>query len=138
MPSSPSIKKVISNCFNKIYHLLTDFNIQTSCSLTGAVLNLPFETRTAQQFRTIRIKCEVKGERFIAWETPSREASFGLPAIESINITLNQESGRLRVQKNDHHYVLVIEDVKVDDGGNYTCRGSEESKSFTLEVDCKC
>ena len=32
---------------------------------------------------------------------------------------------------------LTIEDVIVDDGGEYICEGTVESKVFTLQVDCK-
>lgn len=105
--------------------------------LIGAEVSLPFRRITAQQSRTIRIKCNVTTENFVAWETPSREASLGQPAIESKTITVEQSSGRLRVESTGNYYILVVGDVTVRDGGKYTCRGSSQSKSFTLEVDCK-
>lgn len=99
-------------------------------------MKLPFQRRTAQQLRNIRIRCEITGEDFVAWETPYREASLGQPEIHGVNITA-ETSGRLRLEVSGNYYALRIEDVKVIDGGNYTCRGSNQSRSFTLEVDCK-
>jgi len=106
----------------------------TTCN-TGAEVSLPFRRITAQQFRTRRIKCNVTGETFLAWETPSREASLGQPAIESRNITLEQSSGRLSVERTGNDYILIIRDVIVRDGGKYYCKGSRQSESFTLDVD---
>lgn len=104
--------------------------------LTGADVKIPFQRRTAQQGRTIKIRCEVTGEDFLRWETPSREASLGVPQLQAENITA-ESTGRVRLERSENYYFLRIEDVRVSDGGNYTCRGSEQSSSFTLEVDCK-
>lgn len=104
--------------------------------LTGADVKIPFQRRTAQQGRTIKIRCEVSGEDFLRWETPSREASLGVPQLQAENITA-ESTGRVRLERSENYYFLRIEDVRVSDGGNYTCRGSEQSSSFTLEVDCK-
>ncbi|XP_078348296.1 hemolin-like [Oculina patagonica] len=102
---------------------------------SGAEVSLSFRRITAQQSRTIRIKCNVTAENFVAWQTPSREASLGQPAIKSKYITVGQSSGRVRVESTGNYYILVIGDVTVRDGGKYTCIGSSQSKSFTLEVD---
>lgn len=104
--------------------------------LTGADVKIPFQRRTAQQGRTIKIRCEVTGEDFLRWETPSREASLGFPQLQAENITA-ESTGRLRLERSENYYFLRIEDVRVSDGGNYTCIGSKQSSSFTLEVDCK-
>lgn len=104
--------------------------------LTGADVKIPFQRRTAQQGRTIKIRCEVTGEDFLRWETPSREASLGVPQLQAENITA-ESTGRVRLERSENYYFLRIEDVRVSDGGNYTCRGSEQSSSFTLKVDCK-
>ena len=104
--------------------------------LKGADVKIPFQRRTAQQGRTIKIRCEVTGEDFLRWETPSREASLGVPQLQAENITA-ESTGRVRLERSENYYFLRIEDVRVSDGGNYTCRGSEQSSSFTLEVDCK-
>ena len=104
--------------------------------LTGADVKIPFQRRTAQQGRTIKIRCEVTGEDFLRWETTSREASLGVPQLQAENITA-ESTGRVRLERSENYYFLRIEDVRVSDGGNYTCRGSEQSSSFTLEVDCK-
>lgn len=77
------------------------------------------------------------GENFAAWETPSREPRPGHPASQGANITLESNTGRVRLRNHADDYILVIDDVGVGDGGNYTCKGSNQSKSFTLEVDCK-
>ncbi|XP_068761085.1 streptococcal hemagglutinin-like isoform X3 [Montipora capricornis] len=103
--------------------------------LSVAEVILPFTRRTAQQQRTIKVRCKVTGENFAAWETPSREPRPGHPASQGVNITLESEPGRVRVRNDTDYYTLVIEDVGVGDGGNYTCKGSNQSKSFTLEVD---
>ena len=55
--------------------------------LTGADVKIPFQRRTAQQGRTIKIRCEVTGEDFLRWETPSRGASLGVPQLQAENIT---------------------------------------------------
>lgn len=106
--------------------------------LTGADVKIPFQRRTAQQGRTIKIRCEVTGEDFLRWETPSREASLGVPQLQAENITA-ESTGRVRLERIENYYLylLRIEDVRVSDGGNYTCIGSKQSSSFTLEVDCK-
>ena len=104
--------------------------------LTGADVKIPFQRRTAQQGRTIKIRCEVTGEDFLRWETPSREARLCVPQLPAENITA-ESTGRLRLECSENYYFLRIEDVRVSDGGNYTCIGSEQSSSFTLEVDCK-
>ena len=104
--------------------------------LTGADVKIPFQRRTAQQGRTIKIRCEVTGEDFLRWETPSREASLGVPQLQAENITA-ESTGRVRLERSENYYFLRIEDVRVSDGGNYTCIGSKQSSSFTLEVDCK-
>lgn len=98
---------------------------------TGAKVHLPFSTRTAQQKRTIKVRCTVTGEDFVAWETPSR--------AQWLNLTSQNATGRVRLQIKDNvnEYILVIEDVSVGDGGVYTCKGFNQSKNFTLEVDCK-
>ncbi|CAH3173957.1 unnamed protein product, partial [Porites evermanni] len=104
--------------------------------LTGADVKIPFQRRTAQQGRTIKIRCEVTGEDFLRWETPSREASLGVPQLQAENITA-ESTGRVRLERIENYYLylLRIEDVRVSDGGNYTCIGSKQSSSFTLEVD---
>ena len=34
-------------------------------------------------------------------------------------------------------YTLVIQNVVVDDGGDYTCKGDRTERTFTLYVECK-
>ena len=104
--------------------------------LTGADVKIPFQRRTAQQGRTIKIRCEVTGEGFLRWEKPPREASLGDPQLQAENITV-ESTGRLSLERSGNYSFLRIEDVRVSDGGNYTCIGSRQSSSFTLEVDCK-
>ncbi|XP_067042708.1 serine-rich adhesin for platelets-like isoform X2 [Acropora muricata] len=102
--------------------------------ISEAEVHLPFSTRTAQQKRTIKVRCRVTGEDFVAWEMPSR---VGDPA-QWLNVTSPKSAtGRVRLQIEDNKYNinLVIEDVSVGDGGVYTCKGSNHSRNFTLEVD---
>ena len=101
---------------------------------TEAEVHLPFSTRTAQQKRTIKVRCRVTGEDFVAWEMPSRVGN----TAQWLNLTSPESAtGRIRLQIEDDKYILVIEDLSVGDGGVYTCKGSNHSRNFTLEVDCK-
>lgn len=101
---------------------------------TEAEVHLPFPTRTAQQKRTIKVRCRVTGEDFVAWEMPSRVGD----TAQWLNLTSPESAtGRIHLQIEDDKYILVIEDVSVGDGGVYTCKGSNHSRNFTLEVDCK-
>lgn len=84
------------------------------------------------------MQCNVTEENFVAWKTPSRESRLGQPAVQGVNITAESRFGRVRLDiSKNNSYILIIEDVRVSDGGDYTCRGSNQSRSFTLEVDCK-
>jgi len=81
----------------------------------------------------------VTGESFVAWVTPAKPARPGKPAIPSVRIPASQTTpvNRRKISVSGDTYELTIEDLIVDDGGEYICEGSVESKVFTLQVDCK-
>ena len=109
-----------------------------NCFIDGTV-TLPTSTVKAQQERDVPFQCVVTGESFIAWVTPAKPARPGHPAIPSARIPASQTTAvnRRRISVSGDTYELTIEDLKVEDGGEYICEGSLESKVFTLQVDCK-
>ena len=108
------------------------------CLLDGTV-TLPTSTVKAQQGREVPLQCVVTGEGFVAWVTPAKPARPGRPAIPSVRIPASQTTAvnRRRISVSGDSYELIIEDLIVDDGGEYICEGSIESKVFTLQIDCK-
>ena len=83
--------------------------------------------------------CTVTEETFVAWVTPAKTARPGRPVIPSVNIPASQTTtvNRRKILVFGDTYGLMIEDVIVDDGGEYICEGSLNSAVFTLQVDCK-
>ena len=75
----------------------------------------------------------------MAWVTPAKQARPGRPAIPSVRIPASQTTtvNRRKISVFGDTYELTIQDVIVDDGGEYICEGSVNSAVFTLEVDCK-
>ena len=108
------------------------------CLVDGTV-NLPTALVKAQQSRDLSFQCGVIGESFVAWVTPAKPARPGKPAIPSVRIPASQTTAvnRRRISVSGDTYELTIEDLIADDGGEYICEGSVESKVFTLQVDCK-
>lgn len=78
-------------------------------------------------------------EIFVAWVTPAKPARPGRPAIPSVRVPASQTTfvNRRKIAVSGDTYELTIEDVLVEDGGDYICEGSLSSRVFTLEVDCK-
>ena len=87
---------------------------------------LPFGITTVG--KTFRIECTVTDERFVGW--------FDLKG-EEVTAVSGQRSPKKYVQENGNVYTLVIRKVQFDDGGNYTCRGENTKKIFSLFVECK-
>ncbi|XP_058948520.2 neural cell adhesion molecule 1 isoform X3 [Pocillopora verrucosa] len=109
------------------------------CSMTvtstDGTVTLPQKTFKVQQGRDFRVSCEVTGEDFLYWSTPSKPARPGVAAIPSVNIQNGQTIDRKSVKVTGNTYELTIKDVSVQDGGNYVCQGSIGSAVFILEVD---
>ena len=105
--------------------------------LTDGTVTLPQKTFKVQQGRDFRVSCEVTGEDFLYWSTPSKPARPGVAAIPSVNIQNEQTIDRKSVKVTGNTYELTIKDVSVQDGGNYVCQGSIGSAVFILEVDCE-
>jgi len=109
-----------------------------NCFIDGTV-TLPTALVKGQQGRDLPFQCVVTGEDFLAWITPFKPARPGRPAIPSVRITASQTTtvNRRRISVSGDTFELTIEDLIVDDGGEYICEGTVESKVFTLQVDCK-
>ena len=79
----------------------------------------------------------------MAWVTPAKAARPGRPAIPSVRIPatqttfVNRKKITVSTSVSGDTYELTIQDVIVDDGGEYICEGSQNSAVFTLQVDCK-
>ena len=110
-----------------------------NCFTDGAV-TLPVTSVKAQQQRTVPFSCTITGESFVAWVTPAKPARPGRPAIQSERIPASQTEfvNRRKIGVSGDTYELTIQDVTVEDGGEYICEGSVGSAVFTLQVDCKC
>ena len=109
--------------------------------LVDGTVTLPMPTLKAQQGGNYNFSCEVTGESFVAWVTPAKPARPGRHAIPSVRIPASQNTtvNRRRISVYGDYYELAIENVTVDDGGEYICEGSIDNNSavFTLQVDCK-
>ena len=81
--------------------------------------------------KTFRVVCQVTSERFVGWYDLDDNRVTKFPDPDE----LPEEKYYVEVQGNS--YTLVIQDVAVADGGNYTCRGDRTVKVFTLYVECK-
>ena len=71
------------------------------------------------------------GENFVGW--------FDVKGNE-VTARFNPEElmmGKYFVLERGNAYTLVIQDVVVDDGGDYTCKGDRTERTFTLYVECK-
>ena len=70
------------------------------------------------------------GESFVGWfDVDGNEVTARPIPDELIPGNYVEESGNA--------YTLVIQNVAVADGGNYTCKGDRIESTFTLYVECK-
>ena len=70
------------------------------------------------------------GEDFVGWfDVKGNEVTARPIPDELIQGNYVEESGNA--------YTLVIQNVAVDDGGNYTCKGDRSESKFTLFIECK-
>ena len=70
------------------------------------------------------------GESFVGWfDVNGNEVTARPIPDELIPGNYVEESGNA--------YTLVIQNVAVADGGNYTCKGDRSERIFTLFIECK-
>ena len=81
--------------------------------------------------KTFRVVCKVTNERFVGWYDLNGNRVTKIPDEDELPV----EKYYVEVQSNS--YTLVIQNVVVADGGNYTCRGDKTIKVFPLYVECK-
>ena len=105
-------------CSHLIKYLLSSYLVD------GTVI-LPSTETIAGTGRYPKVACTVTGETFDSWITPSGQ-----------RITTST-TGRMTVTVKDDAYTLNIDSVTAQDGGVYQCQGSLNSRSFTLNVNCK-
>ena len=71
------------------------------------------------------------GEDFVGW--------FDVKGNE-VTARLNPDElmmDKYYVEESGNAYTLVIQNVAVADGGNYTCKGDRSESNFTLFIECK-
>ena len=105
-------------CSHLIKYLLSSY-------LVDGTVTLPSTETTAGTGRNPKVACTVTGETFDSWITPSGQ-----------RITTST-TGRMEVTVTGDTYTLKIDSVTAQDGGVYRCQGSLNSRSFTLNVNCK-
>ena len=81
--------------------------------------------------KTFRAVCKVIDERFVGWFDLNGNEVKARPTPDSL------VRDKFYVEERGSSYTLVIRNVKVADGGNYTCKGDKTEKIFTLFVECK-
>lgn len=74
--------------------------------------------------KTFRVVCTVIGESFVGWEDVNGQRVTKVPLPDE----LPEEKYYRLIQGNSH--TLVVQNVAVADGGNYTCRGDKTVKSL--------
>ena len=71
------------------------------------------------------------GENFVDWfDVKGNEVT-----ARSIPDVFMRE--KYYVDESENVYTLVIQEIFVTDGGNYTCKGDRTESTFTLYVECK-
>lgn len=87
------------------------------------------KTDVTTRGKTFQVTCRVEDEELIGWF--DREGN----KITSTNIFSKYyvESD----QGSPNELTLYVSNVEVRDGGNYTCRGSQNIANFELYVECK-
>ncbi|XP_073255158.1 uncharacterized protein [Porites lutea] len=89
---------------------------------SDGTVRLPFTETINMAGRNSRVPCIVIGETFDSWITPSGQR------ITTSSI------GRITVSVNSDTYTLNIHSISAQDGGQYRCQGSFNSRSFTLNI----
>lgn len=82
--------------------------------------------------KTFRVVCTVTEERFVGWFDVKGNEVTARPVPDELTLD------KFYVEENGNSYTLVIQNVVVGDGGDYTCKGDVTEKTFALYVECKC
>lgn len=95
---------------------------------TDASINM-FPNGITTVGKTFRMVCTVEGEEFVGWFD-----------VNGNKVTARPTPGQLTrdkfyVTQSGNSYTLVIQKVRVADGGNYTCKGDQTERTFTLFVE---
>lgn len=77
--------------------------------------------------KSTRAICFVSGQEFIGWFKSTGEQIIG-----------TSPNHRMYVEDEDDSYSLVIRRLMQSDGGEYVCRGTKTSATYSLYVECKC
>ena len=99
--------------------------VSFSSFLVDGTVILPSTETTLAAGRNSRAVCIVTGETFDSWITPLGQ-----------RITTSS-TGRITVSMFGDTYTLNIHSITAQDGGQYRCQGSLNSRKFTLNVNCK-
>lgn len=78
--------------------------------------------------KTFQVDCRTEDEGFDGWYDKEGKKITSTEIFEKMYVASTAD-------KNVHS--LYVQDVKVADGGNYTCKGTKNSKVFELYVECK-
>ena len=82
--------------------------------------------------KTFRVVCTMKdGENFVGWFDVKGNEVTARPIPDELMMD------KYYVEESGNAYTLVIQNVVVDDGGDYTCKGNRTESTFTLYVECK-
>lgn len=76
--------------------------------------------------KSTRTICFIRGQEFLGWFKSSGEQIMG-----------TSPSDRIFVEVEDDSYSLVIRRLMLSDGGEYVCRGSKTSETYSLYVECR-
>ena len=82
--------------------------------------------------KTFRVVCTMTdGENFVGWFDVKGNEVTARPIPDELMMD------KYYVEESGNAYTLVIQNVAVADGGNYTCKGDRTESTFTLYVECK-
>ena len=76
--------------------------------------------------KSTRAICFIRGQEFLGWFKSTGERISG-----------TSPSDRIFVEVEDDSYSLVIRRLMLSDGGEYVCRGSKTSATYSLYVECR-
>ena len=89
------------------------------------------DTDITTRGKTFRVMCTVKDEDFVGWFLKDGQKVTTMVGEDELS------GSHFYVSKNDDEYSLIIQNVKVADGGTFQCRGNKQTRNFTLYIECK-